>query len=291
MRWGQVLVWVLYRCFAGVVMALPLSLARILMASVFGALGPFSVRSTARMDRTLKIAFPFRDEFWRRDRRAATWRNLGRSVAESIKTQTLQRQRATHVTYRFEPELTLSRDDPRGQLLLMGHLGAWEMAIQIVPQLGRPVMGVYRPLKNPMIEADLQESRKAAGIEMVSIEDPSLVRRALKHLKAGGLLAVFVDQRWAHGEMLDLFGQPALTTLSPGLFQHLTDARVSTLICRRSGRSRYEAILENLPFKSQDEDDWRARGRSIMRAFHGRLEDWVRGHPDDWFWLQERWKP
>ena len=117
------------------------------------------------------------------------------------------------------------------------------------------------------------------------------VWRALKHLKAGGLLAVFVDQRWAHGEMLDLFGQPALTTLSPGLFQHLTDARVSTLICRRSGRSRYEAILENLPFKSQDEDDWRARGRSIMRAFHGRLEDWVRGHPDDWFWLQERWKP
>ena len=91
--------------------------------------------------------------------------------------------------------------------------------------------------------------------------------------------------------VLELFDQPALTTLSPGLFQHLTDARVSTLICRRNSRSRYEAILENLPYKSQDDDDWRARGRSIMRAFHGRLEDWVRGHPDDWYWLQERWKP
>ena len=59
----------------------------------------------------------------------------------------------------------------------------------------------------------------------------------------------------------------------------------------RESLSRCEVVLENLPFKAQDSDDWRERGRSIMRAFHGRLEDWVRVYPDDWYWLQERWKP
>jgi KDO2-lipid IV(A) lauroyltransferase len=197
----------------------------------------------------------------------------------------------THVTYRLQPELASLQQDPRGQLLLMGHMGAWEVAVQIVPKLGRKVMGVHRPLDNPRIEAELQKSRQLAGIEMVSIEDRLLVRKGIRHLQAGGMLAIFVDQRWARGEMLDLFEQPALTTLSPGLFQLSTDARVSTLICRRDGLSHFEAILEPLPFKAQDDDTWRQRGRSIMRAFHGRLEDWVRVHPDDWYWLQDRWKP
>lgn len=285
------MVWVLYRIIAALVWLLPLSVARYLMGRFFALLGPFSIRANNRMDRSLTVAFPFRDERWRKERRLRTWVNLGKSVADSMKTKALQRRLQTHVTYRLQPELASLQQDPRGQLLLMGHMGAWEVAVQIVPKLGRKVMGVHRPLDNPRIEAELQKSRQLAGIEMVSIEDRLLVRKGIRHLQAGGMLAIFVDQRWGKGEMLDLFEQPALTTLSPGLFQLSTDARVSTLICRRDGLSHFEAILEPLPFKAQDDDTWRQRGRSIMRAFHGRLEDWVRVHPDDWYWLQDRWKP
>lgn len=285
------MVWVLYRFIAALVWLLPLFVARLLMGRFFALLGPFSIRANNRMDRSLTVAFPFRDERWRKERRLRTWVNLGKSVADSMKTKAVQQRLQTHVTYRLQPELASLQQDPRGQLLLMGHMGAWEVAVQIVPKLGRKVMGVHRPLDNPRIEAELQKSRQLAGIEMVSIEDRLLVRKGIRHLQAGGMLAIFVDQRWARGEMLDLFEQPALTTLSPGLFQLSTDARVSTLICRRDGLSHFEAILEPLPFKSQDDDTWRQRGRSIMRAFHGRLEDWVRVHPDDWYWLQDRWKP
>ena len=285
------MVWVLYRFIAALVWLLPLFVARLLMGRFFALLGPFSIRANNRMDRSLTVAFPFRDERWRKERRLRTWVNLGKSVADSMKTKAVQRRLQTHVTYRLQPELASLQQDPRGQLLLMGHMGAWEVAVQIVPKLGRKVMGVHRPLDNPRIEAELQKSRQLAGIEMVSIEDRLLVRKSIRHLQAGGMLAIFVDQRWGKGEMLDLFEQPALTTLSPGLFQLSTDARVSTLICRRDGLSHFEAILEPLPFKAQDDDTWRQRGRSIMRAFHGRLEDWVRVHPDDWYWLQDRWKP
>lgn len=290
MRWSQVLVWALYRFLAACMAVLPLNVAHFLMGRFFVLLGPFSVRANNRMDRSLQVAFPFRDENWRKERRMRTWVNLGKSVAEAMKTKAVQRRLETHVTYRFQPELQSLQQDSRGQLLLMGHLGAWEVAVQIVPRLGRKVMGVYRPLKDPRLEAELQKSRRLAGIEMVSIEDRLLVRKGIRHLQAGGLLAIFVDQRWGKGEMIDLFDQPALTTLSPGLFQLSTNARVSTLICRRDGLSHYEAILEPLPFKAEDGENWRQRGRSIMRSFHGRLEDWVRVHPDDWYWQQDRWK-
>lgn len=285
-------VWVIYRGFVVLLSILPLPLARLLMAGVFRLLGPFISGANERMERSLKVAFPFRDREWRKARRYRTWSNLGRSVAESVKTRAVQRSLDTAVSARMEPELSAMRDDPRGWLLLLGHLGAWEVVIQLAPRFGRPVMGIFRPLANPLIERDLQKSRALAGVEMVSTEDPLLLRRALRHLRSGGMLALFVDQRWGEGEALELFEQPALCTLSPGLFQMMGEARVSTLLCRRIGSDRCEVVLESLPFKTSDEcDDWRERGRSIMRSYNRRLEDFVKVYPDDWYWMQDRWKP
>jgi len=291
MRWQHVPVWLLYRFFVLVLSILPLSAARTVLAGFFSLLGPLSASANARMERSLKVAFPAESADWRAERRKRTWVNLGRSVAESIKSRAVQNQLSSTVTERVEPELSASLQDPRGQLLLMGHTGAWEVAIQMAPRLGKPVMGVFRPLENSLIERDLQRSRQAAGIEMVSIADPSMIRRALRHLKRGGSLALFVDQRWADGEPLALFGQPALTTLSPGLLQRSTNARVSTLFCRRQSREHSEVVMESLAFEARDDDDWRQRGQAIMQAFNGRLEDWTKAYPDDWFWLQDRWKP
>ncbi|MGB0746782.1 MAG: hypothetical protein ACPGSP_07390, partial [Alphaproteobacteria bacterium] len=81
--------------------------------------------------------------------------------------------------------------------------------------------------------------------------------------------------------------------LAAGLLQRATDARVALLVHRRTGEAKqpYEAVLEALPFDMQPEDRWRDRGRAIMTAFNARLEDWVRAHPDSWFWMQDRWKP
>ena len=79
------MVWVLYRIIAALVWLLPLSVARYLMGRFFALLGPFSIRANNRMDRSLTVAFPFRDERWRKERRLRTWVNLGKSVADSMK--------------------------------------------------------------------------------------------------------------------------------------------------------------------------------------------------------------
>ena len=120
------MVWVLYRFIAALVWLLPLFVARLLMGRFFALLGPFSIRANNRMDRSLTVAFPFRDERWRKERRLRTWVNLGKSVADSMKTKAVQQRLQTHVTYRLQPELASLQQDPRGQLLLMGHMGAWE---------------------------------------------------------------------------------------------------------------------------------------------------------------------
>lgn len=289
--WQDLPGWLLYRLFVLILAPLPLSAARGLLSGFFGLMGPLSASSTRRINASLAVAFPDRDEAWRRARRRQTWVNLGRSVAESIKTEAVQRQLDTRVQLEFEPELTDSLADPRGQLILTGHLGAWEVAIQLAPRLGGPVMGVHRPLANRMIEADLQVSRRKAGIEMVSIEDPALMRRAIKHLRAGGHLALFVDQRWKDGTPLPLFGQPALCTLSPGMLARAGQARVSLLHAQRLPGGHHRISLEPLAFEADADEPWTVWGERIMGAFNRRLEALVQAYPDDWYWLQDRWKP
>ncbi len=285
--------WLLFLGFSLLIRLLPMPLARGLLAGFFDLVGRLITSQNRRMERSLQVAFPAQSADWRRMRRRQAWRNLGRSVAEVMKPRAGQNSSASAVRLQAEPELNAIRHDPRGTLLLSGHFGAWEAMAGFADLLQRPFLIFYRPLENPRIDAELRRSRRRAGINLVSIHEPDAVRTAIRHLREGGVLCLFADQRWARGEPLPLFGQPALTTLAAGLLQRATDARVSMLVHRRTGEAKqpYEAVLEALPYDQQPEDGSRDRGRSIMTAFNGRLEDWVRAHPDSWFWMQDRWKP
>ena len=257
--------WLLFLGFSLLVRLLPMPLARGLLAGFFDLVGRLISSQNRRMERSLQIAFPERSADWRRTRRRQAWRNLGRSVAEVMKPRASQNSAAGALGLQAAPELSAIRQDPRGTLLLSGHFGAWEAMAGFAGLLQRPFLIFYRPLENPLIDAALRRSRLRAGINLVSIHEPDAVRIAIRHLSAGGVLCLFADQRWARGEHLPLFGQPALTTLAAGLLQRATDARVAMLVHRRTGDGKqpYEAVLEALPFDMQPEDGWRDRaGRS-----------------------------
>ena len=285
--------WLLFLGFSLLVRLLPMPLARGLLAGFFDLVGRLISSQNRRMELSLQIAFPEQDADWRRTRRRQGWRNLGRSIAEVMKPRANRNSSAGALGLQAAPELSAIRQDPRGTLLLSGHFGAWEAMAGFAGLLQRPFLIFYRPLENPLIDAALRRSRLRAGINLVSIHEPDAVRIAIRHLSAGGVLCLFADQRWARGEPLPLFGQPALTTLAAGLLQRATDARVAMLVHRRTGDAKqpFEAVLEALPYDQQPEDGWRDRGRAIMTAFNAQLEDWVRAHPDSWFWMQDRWKP
>lgn len=286
--------WWLFLGFRALVWPLPLPLARGLLAGFFDLLGRLVTSQNQRIDRSLAVAFPDQSAAWRLQRRRRAWRNLGRSVAEIMKPAAARRGFETSSDLHLEPELSALNHDSRGTLLLMGHFGAWEALGPLAPQFRGKVLDIYRPLENPFIDAAVHRARVRSGAAFVSVYDPDVVRKAVRHLRAGGVLSLFADQRWATGEPLSLFGQPALTSLAAGLFQRAGDARVAVLFSRRvegePDRS-YEVVLRPLQWHAEPEASWRVRGQAIMTAFHSEVEDWVRAHPDSWFWLQDRWKP
>ena len=280
----------LFLGFSLLVRLLPMPLAQGLLAGFFDLVGRLISSQNRRMELSLQIAF------LSKRRLAADAASAGlaqprpqhcRSDEATGQPEFIRRRGRLQAA----PELSAIRQDPRGTLLLSGHFGAWEAMAGFAGLLQRPFLIFYRPLENPLIDAELRRSRLRAGIKLVSIHEPDAVRTAIRHLRAGGVLCLFADQRWARGEPLPLFGQPALTTLAAGLLQRATDARVP---CWCTGGR----VMQNSPSKrcwrlcptTAAQDGWRIRaGRSPM--FNARLEDWVQAHQDSWFWMQDAGSP
>ncbi|WP_410474692.1 lysophospholipid acyltransferase family protein [Guyparkeria sp. TX1] len=123
----------------------------------------------------------------------------------------------------------------RGVILLAPHMGNWELG-GLATAARVPTTIMYRPPREPAMERLLVEARARTGGSLAPANLGG-VRKALRALKRGELVAVLPDQAPRHGEgvMAPFFGQPALT---------MTLIRTLT---RRTGAVAFTGWAERLP--------------------------------------------
>ena len=147
--------------------ALPLRAAMAVAATGAALL----IRVSARLRRigltNLGIAFPERPEAERRAILHASFRNLGRVVAECAHMARLTPANIRTVV-RYEDEsfwtdVMLKRAAETGIVILTGHFGNWELFAHANGLLGHPVDLVHQTIKNPHIDAFVEHMRSRAG--------------------------------------------------------------------------------------------------------------------------------
>ncbi|MDG4868019.1 lipid A biosynthesis acyltransferase [Guyparkeria sp. 1SP6A2] len=123
----------------------------------------------------------------------------------------------------------------RGAILLAPHLGAWEIG-GLAMALRLPTTALYRPPRDPEIEALIVASRSRFGMQLAPASLGG-VRKLLAALKRGELVAILPDQspRRGEGVMAPFFGHDALT---------MTLVRT---LSRRSGAPAFTGWAERLP--------------------------------------------
>jgi KDO2-lipid IV(A) lauroyltransferase len=172
----------------------------------------------------------------------------------------------------------------RGVLFATAHLGNWELSAYAHALFAAPIHVVVRPLDNPLIDRLLERRRGLSGNRIVSKRDPA--RPILKALAANQAVGVLIDQNTAIASsvFVDFFGIPAAA------------APVFARLAARSGA----AVIPGFALWSETE------GRYVLafqpavpmsgdaardtQALQSRLEDVIRGYPDQWLWLHRRWK-
>jgi len=175
-----------------------------------------------------------------------------------------------------------------GVVVVSGHFGNWELMGASIAILGYPASYVVTRQENELVERQMDNLRRSAGIEIIKRRDAA--KGVLKALKQNRLVAILSDQD-AHeaGAFVPFFGRPASTPRGAALFALRTGAALIFAESYRQGLGRLRVVFDRIPMQDLPaERD--AAVFELVRRFTARLEDAVRRHPQQWFWMHRRWK-
>jgi Kdo2-lipid IVA lauroyltransferase/acyltransferase len=173
----------------------------------------------------------------------------------------------------------------KGCFVLSAHFGHWEVAAQWLAVHGFPQSLVYRPLENPLVEAELAAARTRFGSSL--IPKGSATRGIVKTLRGGGIVDILIDQKadLEHSVIVDFLGIPTPTTPSLARVALATGATVVPLFSYPRGTG-YEFTLEPAILAEPGDTVTTLTQRYNLSVSRRILE-----RPHLWFWFHDRWTP
>lgn len=231
--------------------------------------------------RNLRIAFHQEHTLPELEKMARdVFRRTGANLLSSAHTARLNADQVAAVLSVENPELLEDAAAAgRGVVLMPPHMGNWEILSRLnrlFPQ-GHEIGAFYRPLNNPLIDAQVIAQRGTDGTRLFSKRDS--FHHVTGFIRDGGIVGILADQRTGpKGEVVRFFGR--LTRASP----------LPSLIARRS-KSPVVAmsLITHAPGK------WKVRYHRVTPPLNTKscmvaLETAMKASPLDVFWFQERWK-
>lgn len=212
-----------------------------------------------------------------------------RTVFETMTVPRLLLARGTAPFVRFDHRENLDR--LKGSVILVvGHLGNWELAGLAAGPGGFFLSTLARPIDNPRLDRWLHRYRTSTGMEV--IPKSQAARKLTRLLRRGGKLIVQVDQvphPRSNGIVVPFFGRPALTIRSPAILSLKYDCPIVPIDIWRDSEGIHHLDFSPplLPESFRQEED---PVLAMTATFTNRLEGFVRRHPEQWNWLHRRWK-
>jgi KDO2-lipid IV(A) lauroyltransferase len=175
----------------------------------------------------------------------------------------------------------------RGMITVIGHLGNWELVGLAVCRAGHPLHSLARPIENPRLDRFLHRFRTQTGQRI--IPKYHALGEMVRVLQRNEILIVQVDQdARSHGVTTDFFGRPASTHRSPALLSLKYGTPIVVANIYREGGVHHCVLSDPIlpdAFKEQPDPV-----RALTRAYTEKFEECVRQHPEQWFWVHDRWK-
>jgi KDO2-lipid IV(A) lauroyltransferase len=179
----------------------------------------------------------------------------------------------------------------RGVILVGGHLGNWEVALQTMGIIGYPIHAVAFRLINPMVLELLENSRKYGNLLPVLYTAENATASSIKILKKGELIAHMVDLAGRRqGLPAEFFGQIASTVRVPATLSFKTSAPILPYYSYRIGKSFNYVIGFEEPIYPLSTGDLSRDIQNVIQKYTGAIEKIIRRNPGQWIWFHRRWK-
>jgi KDO2-lipid IV(A) lauroyltransferase len=256
-------------------------------------LGGFYARALDRLlprlrkvaDVNLRMAYPERDEAWRRKTVDGVYASIGRLLVAFARFPKIDRTNV-HEWIRYEGFEYFERamEQGRGVLFATAHLGNWELSAFAHGLLSKPMNVVVRPLDNPLINELVERRRALSGNTLLSKRD--FARSILQALRRNEAVGILVDQNSSveNGVFVPFFGRSACANVTFARLAARSGAAVIPgFAVWRAEEKRY--VLRFYPPVEMTGD----AGADTARI-QAAVESAIREYPDQWLWIHRRWK-
>lgn len=170
----------------------------------------------------------------------------------------------------------------RPVILATGHFGNYDVARAALIARGYRVGALYRPMKNALFNAHYVRTISQIGTPLFPRGRKGM-GEMVRFLREGGMLGLLMDQHMGHGVPLRFMGHPARTATSAADLALKYGADLVPIYGVRQPDGLSFRIVTHDPIPHGDPE-------AMTQAINDSLEDIVRQHMDQWFWIHRRWK-
>jgi KDO2-lipid IV(A) lauroyltransferase len=217
------------------------------------------------------------------------YRNFGRMAFEYARFPRLTR-RDVEATVRVTgaEHLKEALTGGKGAILVAAHFGNWELAATLA-MMGYPVSFLVGEQHNTLVDGLMNRLRQGLGVETIPLTGS--LRGVFRALRANRVVAMLSDQdAGKRGIFVDFFGRPASTPYGPARFAVAAGAPLIPGVAVRHPRGRHELVISPPVAPACPGAPPEEAARALTQAYTRVFEDFIRRHPDHYFWMHRRWK-
>jgi len=224
------------------------------------------------------------------------WRQYHHFVHVFLDRLLLTEEAKIATTYEGWEHIAAAARSGQGGIILMSHVGSWEIAAQLLGRYGRKLpdlrLMLYLGEKHrEQIERRQKKSVEQSGIRIVAVPEdggsPLDILEGLNFLKGGGLVSLTGDRLWG-GEQrtvtVRFAGGEARIPEIPYTLALLSGAPLLIFFVYRTGRGRYHFLTKPpLYVLAASRLERRKAIESAAQAYADLLAETVRAHPYEWY--------
>ena len=181
----------------------------------------------------------------------------------------------------------------QGGVLLMSHLGNWEMAARLLQQLKDDLrLLLYMGVKEKEgVEQMQKKDLRSAGVTIIGADQrggsPFAAVDGIRFLREGGLVSMAGDVVWRSDQRtvrVSFLGHDAWLPEAPYVFSLVSGAPLLVFFTFRTGRNSYHFMAADpIKIRPESRGDRTAAIARAAQQYADLLEKMLREHPFEWY--------
>mgnify|MGYP000353542307 CR=1 FL=1 len=262
---------------------LGIRLSRLIFSNLFFYIGPY-FKSKKILKKNLDISFPKFSNHRIKEIEKNMWKNYGMTFIEYIFLDYFYKEKS-HIVLDGEDELHKLKKKQKSAIFISGHFANFELMSMEITKRNINLATVYRPLNNFFLNPFMEYLRKKFVCPNQIKKGVNGVREAIRYIKDKHSIALMIDQRVSEGKIVDLFGNPALTTTLPAQLALKHDLEIIPVFIERIKNDKFKIEFQKAINPKNFDNKL-----ELTKELNKILENMILRNPGQWIWTHNRWK-